>query len=442
VVSAGRAPQGVRLSGKAAAIIAGAVLMAVVASSAVEVLTGPETVSTDEVDGTAPGGVGDVVETSEEPYDVLVSTSSDRANPLPIDGRTVAGGIFVLLGPESGIDKVAWYLDEPAIADADVLRVSDATSLEPPRQLERSAPFDFAGGSTATASAFDTTSLTKGSHLITAVVDLDDGSARTVNATFVTSSSSSTPTTAAPGPMPSRASLIEGAGLSDESILEPSDGLKVTTDGAIIENLDIRGNVVVDANNVTFRNTRFTYDGAAFGIKINDDQQGTTFEHCEINLINANAGVRGGTGRTMRYCEISGHADGVKIHSNELYEYNYIHMAKPDGSGKHLDGMQNSGNGSNVVIRRNVIDVPKDAGGNAAIFTQTNFGPVDNVLIEQNYLNGGNYTLFIFGEGETTDVRVLGNRFGRDHRYGVRRITAFDVQWSGNVWDDTGQPIE
>jgi hypothetical protein len=79
---------------------------------------------------------------------------------------------------------------------------------------------------------------------------------------------------------------------------------------------------------------------------------------------------------------------------------------------------------------------------NAAIIIKADFGPIDDVLFENNWANGGNFT--VYSRAGTsypapTNVRILNNRFGRDYRYGLYSIDG-TIQRSGNVWADTGAP--
>jgi Purple acid Phosphatase, N-terminal domain/Calcineurin-like phosphoesterase len=106
-------------------------------------------------------------------HDLLVSTSNDRSAPLPLDGRSVTGDIYVFVAPESGIKKVRFYLDDP-------LRQG------PVFKDEGGAPWDFAGThkSGVTALPFDTSSIGDGPHNVTAVVTLLAGGSETLSADF------------------------------------------------------------------------------------------------------------------------------------------------------------------------------------------------------------------------------------------------------------------
>jgi hypothetical protein len=72
----------------------------------------------------------------------------------------------------------------------------------------------------------------------------------------------------------------------------------------------------------------------------------------------------------------------------------------------------------------------------------TEFGPVDGLLLQANWLDGGGYTLNLRGgpHGEPRGLTIVDNRFGRGFGYGPAAIDA-QAQASGNVWDDTGEAL-
>jgi glucose/arabinose dehydrogenase/N-acetylneuraminic acid mutarotase len=107
-------------------------------------------------------------------YTLLYSLSSDRSNPVPLEGAMVSGNIYVFLGPESGVLRVRFYLDNPAMSGR-------------PRQTETNPPYDFAGGSVATATAWKTSTVANGTHVITAAVDLSAGGTQVMHANFTVS---------------------------------------------------------------------------------------------------------------------------------------------------------------------------------------------------------------------------------------------------------------
>jgi hypothetical protein len=66
------------------------------------------------------------------------------------------------------------------------------------------------------------------------------------------------------------------------------------------------------------------------------------------------------------------------------------------------------------------------------------------VLIENNYLNGGAYTIYSRdyenGYGPPTNVTIRGNSFGRDYLYGILSEDGSQT-WENNRWADTGEQI-
>jgi len=115
-------------------------------------------------------------------YSVLVSSSPDRSNPSPLDGKTVSGKIYVFLSPTSGVYRVRFYLDDPDLSGS-------------PRKIEGRAPYDFAGDAEGMANPFDTVAVSNGSHTITAAVELTGGGTDVVHAIFTVSNGSGTPGT-------------------------------------------------------------------------------------------------------------------------------------------------------------------------------------------------------------------------------------------------------
>ena len=112
-----------------------------------------------------------VTAASTSAYELLVSSSPDRADPVPLAGVTVAGLVYFFLSAPAGVDGVAFWLDDPDRSGRPVRR-------------ERNAPWDFAGGGLELAKPFDTAQLGNGTHTITAELDLESGGSEVVTAAF------------------------------------------------------------------------------------------------------------------------------------------------------------------------------------------------------------------------------------------------------------------
>ena len=109
-----------------------------------------------------------------QPFALMVSTSSDRASPVSLNGSSMAGDVYVFTTPDVGVNRVRFFLDDPAMNGA-------------PRRTENNAPYDFAGGSVNSAGPFDTTTVLDGQHTITAAIDLTAGGTEVVSSTFAVS---------------------------------------------------------------------------------------------------------------------------------------------------------------------------------------------------------------------------------------------------------------
>lgn len=227
--------------------------------------------------------------------------------------------------------------------------------------------------------------------------------------------------------------------------LASSDGFKITDDKVVVENLDVDGCITVEANNVTIRNVRIDCSGL-YGINIVNGYTGTLIEDVEIFGM-LSSGVLGADFILRRANIHDSGSDAVKPVRNALIESSWFHRLGYT-VGSHSDGVQMVA-GENVIMRGNNFDMPYDLDGftnSQCMIIQTNNGPIDNILIEGNWLNGGGYCVQINdkgnGYGGPTNVRIKDNKFGRDCQFGILRFRNNSPTLSGNVWEETEEPIE
>ena len=118
---------------------------------------------------------------------LVVSKTADRAAPVALEGSTAAGNIYVFVTPETGASQVRFWVDDTARAGV-------------PVRTETVAPYDLAGTATSgAANPFDTTTLTDGSHTVTAEVVLTAGGTQVVNAAFQVQNAGTPPPPPPPG---------------------------------------------------------------------------------------------------------------------------------------------------------------------------------------------------------------------------------------------------
>jgi len=237
-------------------------------------------------------------------------------------------------------------------------------------------------------------------------------------------------------------------GPSDEGALVPSGSITANVNGQVIENVSVTGTITILADNVTIRNFRINAGFGPYGIHaLNGSYTDLLIEDGEI-YNTSSSGILGKdfTARRLNIHESGG--DGIKSRGNVLVEDCWIHHVGTIPTA-HADGNQTRG-GSNFVFRHNNIDMPISTSpngqsgylSNATFMIREGVGQIDNFLIEDNWLNGGNYTILLNNDtGGPSNMQIIGNRFGRDYRYGTIKLDGIAVTASGNVWDDNGLPM-
>lgn len=227
------------------------------------------------------------------------------------------------------------------------------------------------------------------------------------------------------------------AGLLDSAILVRKAAFNPVA-GQTYENLDIEGEFYPAAGNV-FRNCRFS-SSAWWVVRC---ESGTPrFEDCEL-VGNGwgNAIVLCGSGANFQRCYFHGMEDAMKASNNLVLQDCLLINNVSTQPGPHYDGVQSMG-GRNLLFRHNYIELPALEGGTSCVLLKTDSGPISDVVVEYNYLNGGSHTFTTDdgGGGSPSNVQVRYNRFGRRHTFGPLNIDP-GTTLTGNVWDDTGSPM-
>ncbi len=221
-------------------------------------------------------------------------------------------------------------------------------------------------------------------------------------------------------------------GVPDGVILTSSGSITITKDGTVIDALDVRGTINVQANNVTIMNTKVTSSDYAV-IRIAKDVTGTVVKNSEINGLNSGGQGIMGHG-TFIGNDISGVGDGINVTGdNVLIEGNYIHDLGGT-AGSHYDGIQIDGGVSDIRVEGNSVINHHDQ--TAAVMIDDYFGPTSNVVVNNNLLTGGGYTIYVTGlDGNgTEDVHVTNNHLGKG-TWGYTYFAGANPVYSGNVMD-------
>ncbi|MFN8076906.1 MAG: cellulose binding domain-containing protein [Kineosporiaceae bacterium] len=124
---------------------------------------------------------------SPAPPRLMVSAAADRSQPVPLEGATVSGAAHVFVAVAAAT-TVEFWIDTPAPTSS-------------PYTVERSAPWDLAGGSAAAATPFDTRVLANGTHTLLTRVTTSTAT-RTLAASFTVANALPVPPSTSPAPTP------------------------------------------------------------------------------------------------------------------------------------------------------------------------------------------------------------------------------------------------
>jgi hypothetical protein len=231
-----------------------------------------------------------------------------------------------------------------------------------------------------------------------------------------------------------------------------------STNGQVISGLDMHGKVVINADNVTLKNSIIrgpAAGGCSNGAAIETNGTGIVIQDVEVLMENPTACLDGvwtfGSSVTIRGANIHGGVDGVKTGSDILIEESYIHgmqwfASDPNQGGgeTHNDGVQTFAAERNITLRHNRIDLSTTNNSNSA-WQDSGY----NSRAEQNYLDGGGCTLNFaaqsLGGATLQPMYVNNNHFGRHQGFtgcvSLISLKTVMTEYNGNVWQDTGLPV-
>jgi hypothetical protein len=226
-------------------------------------------------------------------------------------------------------------------------------------------------------------------------------------------------------------------GVPDGLELKSVGSFTVKRDGSVLDRLDVDGCLRITASNVTVRRSRIRC-AAYFPIQVTEEARNVLLEDVEIDgLGDTKTTAVGSANYTLRRANVHDVGDGPRMGDNTVVEDSWIHdlVVTKDS---HSDGIQSTG-GSNIKILHNRIEHPHEQ--TSCILIGADLDRISDVLVEGNLLNGGNYSVYVGGDKGYGNIRIVGNRFGRDAVYGTHSLQP-NVMFSGNVWNDTGKPVK
>jgi hypothetical protein len=200
-------------------------------------------------------------------------------------------------------------------------------------------------------------------------------------------------------------------GVQAGTVLRSSGPVNVTTDGAVVENLEVTGDITFSAANVTIRNCIVhgqilnTRPGSGAGGQYDNGYYGQNIliEHVEVDAPKNTRAIVSAWSTTMRFLKVHGALQGTSFAGYNTIEDSYFYNLRGD-SGGHGETIISNGNpdpmAGRTTIRRNWLDARDDqARGSTwtwisgALNLYSDFGKINNVTIEDNYLTGAGYLL-------------------------------------------------
>jgi len=233
--------------------------------------------------------------------------------------------------------------------------------------------------------------------------------------------------------------------------------MTITTDGTVLDGIDLHGYLTVHADNVTIKNSVIRGGAKATSTKalIMAWWQPKNLQILDSTLVATNKSTHvdgiSGSGYTADGLDISKIVDATKVigpnvtirnsHFHDAY-YSNVDPTQPDNQ-THNDGVQVEG-GYNVVIENNKIE----GFHNAAIQVTQNSQATHNVTVRNNKFSGGGCTINVTDKGAGGKGKPIysfslsTNGFGPGN-YGttcpIRLPKSSSFSLSGNYWMATGK---
>jgi hypothetical protein len=204
------------------------------------------------------------------------------------------------------------------------------------------------------------------------------------------------------------------AGIAAGSLMRTFTGsYHVTEDNAVVSNLVVHGDIVIDARNVTLKNVKLVSGTRWHALTVTPPAKGFTLEDSEIDGRGSTVNAVYGFGTFLR--NDLHHADnGINVTGPAMIRENFIHDLRGD-SDAHYDGIEING-GFDISIVHNII--VNDHEQTSAVMMNNEFGGLNDITIEGNRLIGGGYTVYLDGRkgGGVVDdasIRIINNQIGR-----------------------------
>lgn len=239
--------------------------------------------------------------------------------------------------------------------------------------------------------------------------------------------------------------------LAETTFTNASGEINTTSDGQLIQNLNLNGLIRVKHNNVTIRDCKINTDGFFYGVDTDGiSHTGLTVLRCKIFSGSGSHGqgscILFGSidNTTISFCDLSGKENGIFIGGSCNLHDNYIHdLGGVNPVDQHVDGIQGS-SASNAIIQHNNI-ISTDT---SCIILQNEGGSFSNCTINNNRLIG--VAPIAHGilcqarddlPGTCSNITITNNRVNAVPTFKIFLHAVNGYTYSNNVDDTTGVPF-
>lgn len=267
-------------------------------------------------------------------------------------------------------------------------------------------------------------------------------------------------------------------GVPAGTTLTPSSSRTITTNGTVINALEITGTVTVAADNVTIKNSKIiaTKGGSGtYAVILNNGADNFTIEHTEVTgPASETAGLQSA---------VWNHYGNPGVYARSDYFHHCADCWEGPGVFEDVymlvDASYNGSHNEDIYVCGASVDVEHSTLFNTVHQTATVFGDTagcggNNFTIHNSLLAGGGYMLYPQGNASssTGTMNITNNRFARCRNgtaydsstggtycstktgdgngyypyggfYGVAAyyFTGGSNVWTNNVWDDNNKPV-
>ncbi len=215
----------------------------------------------------------------------------------------------------------------------------------------------------------------------------------------------------------------------------------LTKSGTVLDGKSIKGCLTINAKNVTIRRSKIECDDWIVRVA---DGASVTIEDSELDG-KGTASAIGYDNFTLRRVDIHNMNEGPRVGDHVLIEDSWIHDLSFTSEDDHQDILQTTG-GVGSRVRHNTLDASARDGHqfNAAFMVGAELAPeLAGLVVEENLIGGGGYSVNFRGDPNTRDVVFRNNTFKRDAEWGaVSGEDSPGVTWAAsNVWLDDHRPV-